>query len=410
LLGTSLSIARATGLVTFEATPKVGSNTVYTDADPLSPIGEIKFYVFRSLPSSKWIFPSGQALLRASYPDLWVLAQVEIAAGNTDWTAGNGTTTFTVPDYSNYVLVGRDVSASGRITTGGSGIDGTKLGAHGGAETVAITTSQMPSHSHNTDVNFTPNVGGVPILAVPATNPTIGVTAGTNAFVYPSSSYGSENPVSGRVRGLSGRQCRAQQRAADNGAQLHHSGAQMSQLVPVKLPPGMFRNGTEYEASGRWYDGNLVRWLNGRLRPWGGWVKYDQTQTPFSGVARSIVSWRSNVGFRYTAVGTNTKLYVSAGGSYTDATPAGLLTGRADAIEGAGYSAGSLRLWLLRDDANGRNRDCPRRSDVELRPIRRKSNVRPVFGREALPTPASVAPGDRRIRGAREQRGGARHR
>jgi microcystin-dependent protein len=197
LLGTPIKIVRATGVATFEATPKVGSNTVYTDADPLSPIGEIKLYSLRNLPSSKWIFPSGQALLRASYPDLWTLAQVEIAAGNTDWTAGNGTTTFTVPDYSNYVLVGRDVSASGRITTAVSGIDGTTLGAHGGAQSVTLTTAQMPTHTHTTDVNFTPNVGGVPILGVPNTNPTIGITTGTNNFVYPSSSYGAENPVSG---------------------------------------------------------------------------------------------------------------------------------------------------------------------------------------------------------------------
>jgi hypothetical protein len=114
----------------------------------------------------------------------------------------------------------------------------------------------------------------------------------------------------------------------------------MSQLVPVKIPPGFFRNGTEYEASGRWYDGNLVRWALGRLRPWGGWLRYDTTQAPFSGVARAIMTWRDNLGFRYTAVGTNTKLYVSGGGAYSDATPAGLVTGRADAIEGNGYSAG----------------------------------------------------------------------
>jgi hypothetical protein len=115
----------------------------------------------------------------------------------------------------------------------------------------------------------------------------------------------------------------------------------VSQLIPVKIPPGFFRNGTEYEASGRWYDGNLVRWLNGRLRPWGGWTRNDTAQVAFSGVARNIITWRSNAGFRNVAVGTDQKLYLSGGGSFTDVTPVGLVTGRADGISGAGYGASS---------------------------------------------------------------------
>lgn len=41
--------------------------------------------------------------------------------------------------------------------------------------------------------------------------------------------------------------------------------------VPLKLPPGMSRPGTVYDARGRWYDGNLVRWYDGVLQPIGGW-------------------------------------------------------------------------------------------------------------------------------------------
>ena len=41
--------------------------------------------------------------------------------------------------------------------------------------------------------------------------------------------------------------------------------------IPLKLPPGVFRNGTEYQAAGRWYDANLVRWYEGTLRPINGW-------------------------------------------------------------------------------------------------------------------------------------------
>ena len=49
-------------------------------------------------------------------------------------------------------------SAANRLTSGGSGITGTTLGASGGAETFTITTTQMPSHSHNLGVGG--SVGG----------------------------------------------------------------------------------------------------------------------------------------------------------------------------------------------------------------------------------------------------------
>lgn len=41
--------------------------------------------------------------------------------------------------------------------------------------------------------------------------------------------------------------------------------------LPLALPPGIVRPGTRYAARGRWYDGSLVRWVGGVLRPIGGW-------------------------------------------------------------------------------------------------------------------------------------------
>lgn len=110
--------------------------------------------------------------------------------------------------------------------------------------------------------------------------------------------------------------------------------------LPIKIPPGMFRNGTEYESAGRWYDGNLVRWESGRLRPWGGWRRVLSGGATLTGKARAIKAWKDNRGYRYVVVGTNTKLYVGAGGTYSDITPNDLVTGRADGIEGPGYGAG----------------------------------------------------------------------
>ena len=112
-------------------------------------------------------------------------------------------------------------------------------------------------------------------------------------------------------------------------------------LVPIKLPPGMFRNGTEYESKGRWYDGSLVRWENGRLKPIGGCTVVLSGGATLTGKARRFETWRDNNRFRYAAVGTHSKLYIGSGGTYTDVTPGALVTGNADGNAGQGYGAGN---------------------------------------------------------------------
>jgi hypothetical protein len=52
-------------------------------------------------------------------------------------------------------------------------------------------------------------------------------------------------------------------------------------LLPLKLPSGFYRNGTDYEQSNRWRDGSLVRWRDGSLRPVGGWRDRKIGQTEY---------------------------------------------------------------------------------------------------------------------------------
>lgn len=106
-------------------------------------------------------------------------------------------------------------------------------------------------------------------------------------------------------------------------------------LYPIKLPPGVYRNGTEYQSAGRWYDANLVRWFEGTMRPVGGWTK--ETQSTFSGVCRGLYAWKSNDYTRYAALGTNSNLYAYAGGSYVDITPSTFTPGRVDSVYQLGY-------------------------------------------------------------------------
>ena len=41
-------------------------------------------------------------------------------------------------------------------------------------------------------------------------------------------------------------------------------------LNALRLPPGLWRNGTRYQSKNRWYGANLVRFLNGTILPVGG--------------------------------------------------------------------------------------------------------------------------------------------
>ena len=122
--------------------------------------------------------------------------------------------------------------------------------------------------------------------------------------------------------------------------------------IPLKLPPGIYRNGTEYQAAGRWYDANLVRWYENTLRPMGGWRKRATGQ--MSGLCRGFITWRDNSANRWIAAGTHTKLYaMDEGGTLKDITPTSFTTGLADALSttGYGYSTyGSLAYGTARPD------------------------------------------------------------
>lgn len=118
-------------------------------------IGELIPYTFLTAPNL-FVFPWGQTLLRTSYPSLWALAQTDIAAGNTFYNNGNGATTFGIGDMRGRVPACKDNmggTAASRITTAGSGVDGTTVGAVGGVEAVAINASQMPWHYHTAGIS-----------------------------------------------------------------------------------------------------------------------------------------------------------------------------------------------------------------------------------------------------------------
>jgi len=103
------------------------------------PVGTVLDFSGPVLPDN-YQYCAGQELSRATYSALFAVI-------GTTYGSGNGTTTFNVPDYRGRVLAGKDNmngTAAGRLTQ----VDGTTLGAAGGTDTVTLTSSQIPAHTH----------------------------------------------------------------------------------------------------------------------------------------------------------------------------------------------------------------------------------------------------------------------
>ena len=91
-----------------------------------------------------WLDCDGSAVSRSTYADLFT-------AIGTTYGVGDGSSTFNIPDIRGRTVCGKDNmggTAANRLTSAAT-IDGTTLGTAGGAETHTLSTSEMPSHSHN---------------------------------------------------------------------------------------------------------------------------------------------------------------------------------------------------------------------------------------------------------------------
>ena len=110
-------------------------------------------------------------------------------------------------------------------------------------------------------------------------------------------------------------------------------------LVPIELPAGVYRNGTDLQSSNRWRDANLVRWVNNTMRPIGGWQQ--KSDTASAAKVRGMLAWTDNSGDRWVALGTYNKLYVyNVSGVQYDITPTGFTAGQESTTEEFGFGTG----------------------------------------------------------------------
>lgn len=131
----------------------------------------------------------------------------------------------------------------------------------------------------------------------------------------------------------------------------------IAEPMPVELPPGIYKNGTEYQAKGRWSNGNLVRFIDGTKRPVGGWRRaQDPTGTnlvQLAGVPRRAIAWRGDAGAYRLGVGTTSHLFLIKGSVITDITPVGFTSGLADgSYSPGGATTGAGPLMAALTDAD----------------------------------------------------------
>lgn len=105
---------------------------------PPSPIGQVAHYAGGSDPTdvdgvTRWLICDGRAINRTTFATLFTRL-------STTWGAGNGSTTFNIPDGRGRAFIGAGA---------GAGLTNRALAASAGEEAHLLSVPEMPSHDHN---------------------------------------------------------------------------------------------------------------------------------------------------------------------------------------------------------------------------------------------------------------------
>ena len=147
------------------------------------PSGTVLPFAGSSAPSG-YLLCFGQAISRSTYASLF-------SAIGTTYGAGDGSSTFNVPDLRGRAIAGQDDmggSSADRLTNQSGGVNGDTLGASGGAETHTLTTAQLAAHTHTSNVSIPAAAGSTEGVSGVTT---VINTGGTGSFTGTSGSAGS---------------------------------------------------------------------------------------------------------------------------------------------------------------------------------------------------------------------------
>lgn len=199
------------------------------------PTGDIEM-AFRGTPKPGTLFLQGQTLNRIDYPDLWAWAQASGSVVAGGYTAGNGTTTFTLPDMRDRFLVG----ASAAIPLGGTG----------GAATRALVIANLPSHNHN--VTGSGSTGSAGSHSHGGVVDNSGVHSGHNSGAV----TGIDNPGGGLSIASSTQN--------NNGGHTHSFGTDIAaghtHTVSVSITEALVGSGTAFDTRPPWLGVNVAVW------------------------------------------------------------------------------------------------------------------------------------------------------
>ena len=132
-------------------------------------------------------------------------------------------------------------------------------------------------------------------------------------------------------------------------------------LIPLNIPAGVYRVGTDFEQSGRWRDASLMRWHQGSMRPVGGWREKSDASSDVTAAPRGMHTWVDNSQNGNIGMGTaNELLYINASGTAYDITPSGFATGEVNAVINTAFGGGffGLGLFGVKRPSNGQFQEC----------------------------------------------------
>lgn len=138
------------------------------------PIGAEIDFAGASAPTG-WLLEFGQTVNRTTYAALFAVI-------GTTYGAGDGVTTFGIPDKRGRVTAGLDNmggTSANRLTTP---INGDTLGAAGGVEAHTLTAAQMPGHTHVASGTTAAGGSHTHTLSSTEVGRDLGVGTGSSAF------------------------------------------------------------------------------------------------------------------------------------------------------------------------------------------------------------------------------------